>query len=110
MHSNGSKYGNKRIQVDGFNFDSLKEANRYGELKLLQMAGEIRELEIHPKFPIIINGQKICNYISDFRYFPKGSYHAIIEDVKSDITKKIKTYRLKKKLVEAIYNIKITEC
>lgn len=34
-----SKYKNKKTEVDGIMFDSLKEARRYGELKLLVRGG-----------------------------------------------------------------------
>lgn len=33
-----SKYNNKKIIIDGIQFDSIKEGNRYKELKLLERA------------------------------------------------------------------------
>lgn len=39
-----SKWGNKRVTVDGIDFDSIKEANRYFHLVILQRKGEIKEL------------------------------------------------------------------
>ena len=47
-----NKYGAKPTIVDGTRFDSTKEANRYGELRLLEKAGAITNLELQPKFPI----------------------------------------------------------
>lgn len=41
--SRQSKYKNKTIECDGLKFDSVKEARRYRELKILERAGEIRE-------------------------------------------------------------------
>jgi len=35
------KYGNKKTVVDGITFDSMREANRYRELKLLERAGKV---------------------------------------------------------------------
>ena len=45
-----SKYKNKKTQIDMYVFDSTKEAKRYRELKLLEMAGEISNLELQPRF------------------------------------------------------------
>jgi len=74
-------------------------------LRLLERAGEISNLELQPKFPITVNGTKVCTYIADFAYFtPKEK---IVEDVKGVLTP---MYRLKKKLTEAVYRgVKITE-
>lgn len=40
------KYGNRKIEVNGITFDSVKEANRYRELLLLEKAGAIQNLEL----------------------------------------------------------------
>lgn len=100
-----SKYNAVKTEVDGYVFDSKAEANRYSELKLMELADEISYLELQPKFPIVVNGKKIATYIADFRYFYCGTKQ-VIEDVKGV---KTPVYRLKKKLVEAIYGVTITE-
>ena len=99
-----SKYGAVKTEVDGYIFDSKKEAARYGELKAAEMAGEIESLVLQPVFPIIMNGKKVAKYIADFSYYDGDT--KIIEDVKGF---KTAVYKLKKKLVEAQYNITITE-
>ena len=104
-----NKYGAKKTEIDGFVFASRGEGRRYSELKLLEMAGEIRDLELQPRFPCMVNGILVCDYIADFRYFDKAKNGIVVEDFKSEATKKIAVYRLKKKLVEAIYKIKIAE-
>lgn len=100
------KYGNKKTEVDGILFDSKKEAKRYQELRLLEKQGIILELQLQPKFPIVVNGKKICTYIADFDYCVAHTDDRIVEDVKG-----IKTpiYNLKKKLVKAVHGIDITE-
>ena len=102
-----SKYHATRTEVDGYVFASKAEARRYSELKLLEAAGEIDGLVLQPVFPIVVNDVKICKYIADFSYY--SGQERFIEDVKSAATKKIPVYRLKKKLVEAIYGIAIAE-
>lgn len=101
-----SKYRNIRTEVDGIKFDSAKEARRYGELKLLERAGEIGELGLQVKMPVELNGKHICNYFADFVYNDLKARKLIIED-----TKGVRTplYKLKKKLVEAQYNVVILE-
>lgn len=78
---------------------SKAEASRYGELKRKLMDGEIRELDVHPEYPVSINGERVCIYRASFRYFPKGSYKAIIEDVTGA--------SLEKKLAEAYYKMNV---
>lgn len=120
-----SKYGAVATEVGGIRFDSAKEAKRYGELRLLEKAGVITELEVHPKFPIDVvalyrDGRWTwrkgsdppeviwCGvYTADFRY-RDGAGKVVIEDVKSWPTRTT-AYRLRKRLVEAIHGVTITE-
>lgn len=86
-------------------FDSKREARRYGELCLLVRAGEISDLELQVKYPLIVNGTKIGVYIADFRYRSKdGLQHT--EDSKGVRTA---VYALKKRIVKALYGIDIEE-
>jgi hypothetical protein len=103
-----SKYNARKTEIDGFVFDSQAEGRRYSELRLLEKAGEVVDLELQPKYKIVIRGKDICTYIADFRYSLKrpGGYVEVVEDVKGFRTA---VYRLKKKLVEATYVIEITE-
>ena len=48
-----SKYGAKKVTVDGITFDSKKEANRWCELRLMERAGVITGLERQVKFVLI---------------------------------------------------------
>lgn len=100
-----SKYRNRKTEVDGILFDSKREAARYAELKMLERAGEIRGLELQPVFPVAVNGQKICKYIADFRYTDRAG-REVVEDAKGV---KTDVYRLKKKLVRALFGIEIEE-
>lgn len=102
-----NKYGNKKVVVDGYKFDSKKEANRYFELKMLQLAGEISGLKLQEPFELQVEGKKVAKYIADFVYIRKGQQ--VVEDVKSSATRKLSTYRLKKKLMFAIHGITIVE-
>lgn len=99
-----SKYNAIPTWVDGIKFASASEARRYRELKLLESAGEITDLELQVKYPCIVNGVKVCDYISDFDYTEGGK--RITEDVKGF---KTPAYRLKKKLIFALYGITISE-
>lgn len=99
-----NKYSAVKTEIDGVVFASKKEARRYQELKLLQKAKKIHMLELQPKFPIVINKVKVCTYIADFEYMENG--FRIIEDVKG---MKTPVYRLKKKLVQAVYGIEVKE-
>ena len=105
-----NKYHNKKVIVDNIKFDSKKEARRYNELKLLEKAGIIKNLQRQVKYELQTsfkyNGKTIraINYIADFVYEKDGEL--IVEDVKG-----IKTdiYKLKKKMLLYIFNIEIQE-
>lgn len=105
-----NKFKAVAVVIDGVRFASKKEAARYNELKLLQKAGEIHSLEIHPRFKIEINGRKICTYVADFRYWQSFGGRAVIEDVKG--YKKGAAYnlfKLKKAMLLATIGIEVAE-
>lgn len=109
MGSKRTKYGvdpkDPRLIVDCTRFDSVSEAKRYGELKLLHRAGEITYLHVHPIFDVVWpkTGEKICRVELDFHYIDKeGVDH--YEDVKGVDTALSK---LKRKIVEASHKIKV---
>ena len=105
-----NKFKAKKIEIDGIVFDSLKEGNRYQELKLLTRCKKIHGLEIQPRYDIIMNGTRVAFYKADFKYFDVDDNCYKVEDVKG--LKKGSAYqlfKLKKKLVEAYYGIEIIE-
>ena len=103
-----NKYRAIPTVVDGIRFASKAEAKHYGLLKYLEREGMIENLELQPEYPVIVNGQRICLYKADFRYMQRTQHglYQVIEDVKGMRTP---VYKLKKKLVEALYGITITE-
>ena len=97
----GNKYGAVKTVVDGITFDSKAEARRYQELKVLGYSKT--DLYIHPKFSISYHGKAICFVVLDFMYKNKdGEFQ--YEDVKG---RDNALSRLKRKLVEAFYDIKV---
>lgn len=96
-----NKYNASKTVVDGIRFDSRAEARRYRELKLLQRAGEIKDLELQPSF-LLVDGFKCrgksyrdVRYIADFAYIEIKTRLHVVEDVKGVETE---VFRLKKKL------------
>jgi hypothetical protein len=94
---------------DGVTFDSRKQMLRYTQLKILLRARQISNLELEPRWNIEINGQKVCTYTADFSYFCHERNRAVIEDVKSTGTAKDPYFRLRKRLAEASFGIRIEE-
>lgn len=87
----------ERRTRDGIVFASKAEMARYDELKMLEKAGKISNLELQPKFlliPKIKKGERATYYIADFAYLKDGKH--IIEDVKGF---KTAVYKLKIKLL-----------
>ena len=100
-----TKYKAHRTKVDGIVFHSKKESLRYSELKLLFRVGEIFDLAIQPEFEFKLNGKRMFRYIADFSYTNKDG-SSVTEDVKGVRTA---VYRIKRKIIEEAYGIKITE-
>ena len=103
-----SKYRNRKTVCNGITFDSAKEARRYADLVLAERSGEIVNLERQARFSIEVNRMKIATYIADFTYELRDGT-LVVEDVKSPATRKLPAYRLKKKLMLALYQIEIQE-
>jgi hypothetical protein len=110
-----NKLRNQHSIVDGIDFDSKKEGAHYLLLKMRERIGEIDKLELQPVFPIYIDtpdrGRIYCGeFTADFRYWEHycGKDTLRVVDVKSPASK-TEAYQLRKKLVEAIYNIIILE-
>jgi len=107
-----SKYGNKKVIVDGITFDSLKEMRRWQELKLMEAGGEIRLLDRQYTFilapAVYLGGRKKpeLKYLADFVYWQDGK--RVVEDVKSEITRKHPVFRVKQHLMMAIHGIELT--
>lgn len=100
-----NKYRAKKTTLDGIQFASKKEADRYWELKILQKQNKIRNLKLQVPYVLYVNNHNICKYIADFVY-DDSQGNSIVEDVKGMPTP---AYRLKKKLMKAIYGINISE-
>jgi hypothetical protein len=103
------KYGNKPIEINGIHFDSQKEGKRYGELRFMERNGVIRALEVHPRFPLVVHGEDCGVYVADFAWIDPETGERVIEDVKSAATRKLPTYRLKVKMVWALYGLRVRE-
>ncbi len=121
-----SKYKSKKVQIDGIIFDSKREANRYIELRLMEKAGEIQDLQLQVKFILIPSQyeyvprysektgkrlkdkkvciEKECAYIADFTYLKNGIF--VAEDTKGFRTKE---YIVKRKLMLYVHGIRIKE-
>lgn len=101
-----SKYGSKKVLINGIVFDSKKEADRYCELKFLERAGKVKDISLQHKFELQPsfkkNGKTIraITYIADFVYFDLERMANVVEDVKGYKTKE---YLLKKKMFEYKY-------
>lgn len=100
------KYGNKKVDEDGYTFDSKAEHREYRGLKLRQRAGLIEDLTVHPKWDLIVNGVKVGTYSADFSFRVVPIKALVVVDVKGVRTA---VYSLKKKLMFAVHGITIIE-
>jgi len=93
-----SKYKNKKVLVDGIRFDSKREADVYRQLKVLEEAGAIKDLEVQPKYTFPCRfGDRVVRYqpVSDMRSKTgerKGrpiTYYADFKYTESDGTERV---------------------
>lgn len=122
-----SKYGAKKTVVNGIMFDSAKEANRWGELRLLERAGEIKNLRRQVEYVLIPEKrepdtigkrgdlkkgrviQKAVKYRADFVYESKDC-KTIVEDVKGyKGGGAYAVFSIKKKLMREVFGLEIRE-
>lgn len=117
-----SKYGSKKVTIDGVTYDSQKEYRRFRELSLLERAGKVTDLQRQVKFVLIpaqyepdtigarggVKRGKLlereCSYVADFVYTEDGK--RIVEDTKGF---KTKDYIIKRKLMLHVHGIRIKE-
>ena len=104
-----SKFKNKKAEYNGRVYDSKREAQYAKELDLLRRAvhKENKVIEWTPqvRYPLAVNNQKICTYVLDFmvKYADGRVEYVDVKGVRTDV------YKIKKKLMKAIYDIDITE-
>ena len=96
------KYGNKKIEIDGYAFDSIAEARRYEELCLMESASVIKDLFMQPRYELQKaftdndgKRHRAIFYIGDFYYVEVKTGLRIVEDVKGKATP---VFLLKQKL------------
>jgi len=96
-----SKYKNKYTVIDGIKFQSIKEANKYSELKMLKLTGEIKFFLRQVPFDLPGN----IKYKLDFLVFWSDGKISFI-DVKGF---KTQVYKIKKKQIKSLYGVDIEE-
>ena len=89
----------------GHTHDSKREAIRCNELHILQAAGEITDLTIHPQYWFVINGRQLkhpngrrVGYKSDFEYIENGVL--VTEDVKGVV---VRDWPLRRAVFKALF-------
>ena len=100
-----NKYNNKKVTVDGIEFDSKIEARYYEYLKELEKQGVVSEFLLQKKYLLLEgfdkNGKRIrpISYIADFEvHYADGTIEVV--DIKGFETP---DFRIKKKLFEYRY-------
>ena len=107
---NMTKYKAVRTELDGHVFDSEKEMRRWQDLRLLERAGAILNLQRQVSFDLYgANGERVARYVADFTYRDLRIGKYIVEDVKSPMTRKLPIYRLKAKLMIAVHGLRVLE-
>lgn len=98
------KFRNQPVELDGHRFASKAEARRYQELKLMERAGEIAELQLQPRFKLMVGEHHVCTYVGDFHYLDVKAGVYKTEDVKGFQTD---AFRIKAKLMKACLGIDV---
>lgn len=126
--NNGNKYGNRKVEADGFVFDSMKEKRRFDELKLAEAAGAIGDLRRQVRFELIpaqrepdtrgpkggvIKGRLIerkVEYVADFVYIDLQTGEKVVEDVKGMREgTAYAVFKIKRKLMLERFGIRVKE-
>ena len=127
---NGTKYNATKVTIDGHTFDSKKESNYYLQLRMLERAGEISNLELQKRYELIppqyepdkivtlksgkqkvVQGkcaERAVYYLADFVYLDNRTGATVVVDCKSPATI-TPEYVIKRKLLRYKYGIAIQE-
>lgn len=106
-----AKYHAVPTEVDGIRFHSKKEAHRWSTLKILERAGDIKDLKRQVLFPLIVNSVRVCKrgYVADFQYIDSAG-QLVVEDIKGyKGGAAYEIFKIKANLVLALYGIKVLE-
>lgn len=103
-----SKYKNKWTTRDGIKFQSVREADEYTELTRRVRAGDILKFDRQKKYEFIVNGVKVSSYKADFVVYHHDGSREVV-DVKSPITRTLNDYVIRRKLMLALFGIKVIE-
>lgn len=99
------KYKNVNCIADGYRFDSRREADYYGQLKMEKRAGLILDFERQVEFPLFawvpmnFERQEVCRHRVDF-LVTLPDFRKEVREVKGFATD---IWNLKRKLFEANY-------
>ena len=104
------KYFNRKTIAGGKEFDSRKEASQYHIFSVLLATNAIKNLKMQVQYELIPKTDKFraCYYIADFVVEQNDGRIDVI-DVKSDFTRTLPVYALKKKLMYWRHGILIQE-
>jgi hypothetical protein len=99
----------KNIKSGGF--DSRKEERRHAELRILEAQGAIQFLETQKPFTLVPkqDGERAVTYKADFYYWRADMNEFVVEDVKSNFTRKLPVWVIKRKLMLWVHKIKVVE-
>ena len=98
-----SKYHAKKVEIEGVQFDSKKEARLWVRLQNLQRMGVISELQRQVRFELVPKqkDERAVYYVADY-VFKEGD-KMVVADCKSSMTKKLPSYIIKRKLFKFRY-------
>lgn len=100
----GNKYHAEKVVTDEGVFDSKLEYRRWLELKLLEAAGQIAELERQIPYALELNGVKLGKFTVDHRWRDAQTGQVVVEDVKGVLAREV---GLKIRLMEAIHGVNV---
>lgn len=107
-----NKFNAKKTDVGSIRFDSRKEADRWMQLRLMERAGEIKDLKRQVRVEIVPKTDGFLGvwYIADFVYWDNRTGEEVWEDVKGyKRSAAYQIFRIKQKLMYWRFGIKIRE-
>jgi hypothetical protein len=107
-----NKFGNRRTSADGIQFDSAHEAREWGELRLRERLGQVRNLR--RQIPYTFEHMSpfgdtvtICTYRADFvfeEFGADGKWREVVADAKGFETP---VWKIKRNLMRAYFGIEV---
>lgn len=107
VYQDGARCPRHGRAAGGISFDSGAESVEHARLVLRVRLGEIRDLRVHTRWPLVVAGIQVGTYEADFDFTDVATGELVVIDVKGKATVKLPLFREHCALMRALHRITV---